>query len=279
MELRITTLSENTAARPGFLAAWGLSILVEVDELKILLDAGQSIIAVHNATLLGIDLCTIDKIVLSHGHSDHTGGLRGVLGRMRKEVEIIAHPDIWAPKYICFPGTEKYNYIGIPFRREELENLGASFTLTREPMWLREDTVITGEIPMKTEYEQVDPINFVKEGTEFHLDPLLDDRAVIIKTQQGLVVILGCAHRGTINTLRYAQELTGVESIYAVIGGTHLARSSEEQLELTIAELREMGVQKLGALHCTGLPATARLAQEFGEGLLFNNAGVCVSLP
>src|SRR4030043_74541 len=100
MELRITTLSENTAsARRRLLAEWGLSILVEVDNLEILLDTGQSISTVHNADALGIDLSQIDKIVLSHGHYDHTGGLWQVLGRMRKEIEVIAHPEVWASKY------------------------------------------------------------------------------------------------------------------------------------------------------------------------------------
>ena len=97
MEVKITTLSENTA-NYGFLAEWGLSILVEVEGLKILVDAGLSFSAVHNAQLMGIDLSSIDRIVLSHGHADHTGGLREVL-KIKHRVEVIAHPDVWASKY------------------------------------------------------------------------------------------------------------------------------------------------------------------------------------
>src|SRR4030066_2335598 len=97
MEIQITTLSEN-AANYGFLAEWGLSILVEVDGIRILMDAGLSFSAVHNAQLMGIDLATIDRIVISHGHADHTGGLREVL-KIKGETEIIAHPDILADKY------------------------------------------------------------------------------------------------------------------------------------------------------------------------------------
>ena len=99
MELYITTLSENTAGMGDFLAEWGLSILVETDESNVLLDTGKSISASYNADTLGIDLRRIDKVVLSHGHFDHTGGLRKVLLKMRKEVEIIAHPDVWGDKY------------------------------------------------------------------------------------------------------------------------------------------------------------------------------------
>ena len=87
MKLRITTLSENTANMGEFLAEWGLSILIETDEVNILLDTGSTISVCHNANTLGIDLNKVDKIVLSHGHYDHTGGLRQVLGRMKKEVQ------------------------------------------------------------------------------------------------------------------------------------------------------------------------------------------------
>ena len=279
MEIHITTLSENTAAIPGLLAEWGLSILAEVDGQKILLDAGLSNSTVHNALFLGMDLSTIDKIVLSHSHVDHTGGLRELLGTMRKQVEIIAHPDIWAPKYIKRPGEEDYRYIGIPFAREELEGLGASFVLDKEPVWITDHIVTTGEIPMLTDYEQIDPILYVREENDFRPDPLRDDRALVIKADLGLVVITGCAHRGIINTLRHAQELTGVEAIDTVVGGTHLIRAEAEQLELTIANLQEMGIQRLGVSHCTGAQASIRLAEEFGEIFFLNNAGTRFTVP
>ncbi len=279
MELRLTTLSENTAlARPrGLLAEWGLSILVEVDNLKILLDTGQSISTVHNAVALGIDLSQIDKIVLSHGHYDHSGGLRQVLGRVGEKIDVIAHPEVWAAKYAYNPNEGSYSYIGIPFQREELESLGATFRLTCEPVWLTENIVTSGEIPMVTDYETIDPGLCVKEGDEFRHDPLGDDQALFIKTEKGLVVILGCGHRGVINTLRHAQKLTGMELIHAVVGGTHLIRASEVQMELTIAELKEVGVQQLGLCHCTGMGAATRLTQEFGEGFLFNNVGTHIT--
>lgn len=276
MQLRITTLSENTAGRVGVLAEWGLSILVETDKLKILMDTGLSISVAHNAEVLGVDLSAIDRIVLSHGHLDHTGGLQDVLTKTG-EVEVIAHPDIFAPKYMRVGQVD--TYAGIPFSREELEALGASFNLSREPVWISDEIVTTGEIPMITEYEEIDPDLYVKVDGELVPDPLLDDRALIIKTDQGLVVILGCSHRGIINTVYHARDITGVELVHTVIGGTHLISASEERVILTAAALREFGLERLGVSHCTGLPAAAMLAQEFGDIFFFNNAGTRIRVP
>jgi 7,8-dihydropterin-6-yl-methyl-4-(beta-D-ribofuranosyl)aminobenzene 5'-phosphate synthase len=276
MEIKITTLNENTATR-GYLAEWGLSMLIEAEGVKVLFDTGMGSVAVHNAQLLGIDLATVDKIVISHGHHDHTGGLRDVLMRMNKEVEVIAHPDIWDSKYGRSQSHE--HYAGLPFRRELLESLGARFNLTREPVQITRRFFTTGEIPMLTDYEEIDTGLFDKKTGEMLPDELKDDQAVVIDSEYGLVVILGCAHRGIVNTLKHAQKLAGKELIYAAIGGTHLLNASRERLVRTAADLKAMGVQYLGASHCTGFEASAYLAQEFGERFFPNNSGSRWILP
>ncbi len=252
---------------------------METDTVSILLDTGRSISASHNVDILGVDLSKIDKVVLSHGHSDHTGGLRQVLSKMRKEVEIIAHPDIWLAKYARRQGQGD-RYIGIPFQRQELEGLGARFNLTTKPVKITDNIMTTSEIPMVTEFEEIEPNRFfVKEDSGWQPDKLLDDQALIMNTEQGLVVILGCAHRGIINTLYHAQQLTGVKQIHMVLGGCHLIGATEERIWLTIAALRELGVPRIGVSHCTGLPAAAIIAQEFGDNFFFNNAGTRTNLP
>lgn len=278
MEIRITTLSENTAGMGECLAEWGLSILVETEGAKILLDTGKSFSAVHNAEALGVDLYQIDRIVLSHGHSDHTGGLREVLRRMKKEVEIIAHPDIWQAKY-SRRKDETERFVGIPFQREELESLGARFHLTKQPVKNGQVITTTGEVPMVTGYEAVDSALFVKENAGLRPDPVMDDQALIVETELGLVIILGCAHRGMINTIYHAQKITGIEKIHAVIGGSHLINISEERLWQTIGALRELDVKKLGLCHCTDFPAASMLFNEFRESFFFNKAGTRFILP
>jgi len=276
VEVRITTLSENTA-NYGFLGEWGLSILVEANGKKILMDSGPSISTVYNADRMGIDLTGISTIVLSHGHADHTGGLLEVL-KKSNGAAVIAHPDIWTAKY-AQRGRDDFQYIGMPFSRKDLESCGARFIFSGKPVSLAEHITTTGEIEMLTDYEIIDSNLFVKDDGQMLPDKLADDLALVIDAEYGLVVILGCAHRGLINTLRHAQKITGKELIYAVIGGTHLFRADEERIERTIVDLKDMGIQKLGVSHCTGFAASARLAEEFADSFFLNNAGNKLTLP
>lgn len=273
MTIEITTLCENTASGAGFCAEWGLSILVKVDDISILFDTGMDSAVVKNAVKLGVNLSSIDYIVLSHGHADHTGGLHNVL-RVAGEKNIIAHPAIWEAKYTKRPYQEKKAYIGIPFNKEELENEGASFSYSKKPVEISKNIFTTGEIEEKVNFEYMEAVFFVQDKEKnISQDPLLDDLSLIINTEKGLVVILGCAHRGTINHIKKAQEITGQERVLAVVGGTHLGPASDKRIDKTIEYLRMLDVQKIGVSHCTGFHASMRLAQAFGDKFFLNNSG------
>jgi 7,8-dihydropterin-6-yl-methyl-4-(beta-D-ribofuranosyl)aminobenzene 5'-phosphate synthase len=226
---------------------------------------------------MGIDLTPVEHIVISHGHADHTGGLMEILERTGK-TRIIAHPDVWALKYSVLPGYPPRK-IGIPFSKEELEQKGGSIVLSKEPVWLTDHIVTTGEIPMVTGFETIDANLCVEENGRIVPDQLWDDRGIIIKTDSGLILFSGCAHRGIVNMLHHACEVTGMDRAYAVIGGTHLVRSSEERVYQTIEAFRKLGVSRIGVSHCTGQWSSAILAREFGSDIFFfNNAGTKMEL-
>ena len=276
-KLRIVTLSENTVAANGFHAEWGLSLYAETDEGNFLLDTGNGGSAVRNAERLGIGLGSIDKLVLSHSHADHTGGLRDFLQRRDKEIEVIAHPDVFGLTYVAKDGKNLFR--GIPFRREELESLGAKFTLTVAPMQLSANVLTTGEVPMVTDFEKVVDNVSRREGAQMVPDEVKDDLSIVLKTDHGLVVMLGCSHRGVVNHILHAQEITGVKRIHTVVGGCHLFNASAERIRKTVDALREFDVQQLGVSHCTGMKASAAMMQQFGERFYFNNAGSVKTVP
>jgi 7,8-dihydropterin-6-yl-methyl-4-(beta-D-ribofuranosyl)aminobenzene 5'-phosphate synthase len=277
MKLSLTTLCENTAGKVGIMAEWGLSILVQADGVNVLFDTGLNDAAVRNADKLGVDLRAVDTIVLSHAHADHTGGLREVLMRTGPK-EIIAHPAIWELKYVKRAYESKEAFIGVPFARAELEQLGASFTLRKDPVHITDTIVTTGEIGQTTDYEGIEPNFYVKEDGSLRKDPFPDDLALIVRTKEGLVIVLGCAHKGMISTIRHAQMITGEQRVHTVVGGTHLFPKTDEQIEKAIHALQEIGVQKIGVSHCTGFHASMRLAEVFGDTFFQNNAGTVYTL-
>ncbi len=275
MKLKITTLDENTASY-GYLAEWGLSFFIELDGIRVLFDAGMSSITIENARQAKIDLSSIDYMVLSHGHSDHTGGLQNLL-IYNREVSIIAHPDIWTHKYVL-ENDGKYVFCGIPFRPEELESRGARFHLSREPYKLTDNTYTTGEVAITNNYEQVESDLFVKVGENYQPDPMNDDQSLVICTDQGLVIITGCAHRGIVNTIHHAQEMTGEEHIHAVIGGFHLYQASEDRIDETMHDLDQLNIQKIAPCHCTGFHAIARIANAMPGKFLSLQSGTVLEI-
>lgn len=279
-QLTITTVSENTSTGRGLLGEWGLCMLVQAGGRKLLLDTGASDHVTRNLDTLKVDLSGLEAIVLSHGHYDHTGGLAAVLGRAGgAEVPVIAHPAIWGPKYSKNAKTGRYSFTGLPHRSEELERQGARFRLSKAPTWFGEDIAASGEEPMRTDFEAVMPSAFLKTEGGYVPDPLADDQSLYLRTDQGLVILLGCAHRGVVNIVHHARELMGTERVHMIVGGTHLHPASREQLERTIAALKDLEIQWLGVSHCTGMKASARLAAAFGERFFFNNAGTVIRFP
>ena len=276
------TLCENSVADLGFMGEWGFSVLIDFDGIKILFDTGTGLSVVHNTELFDIDLSTIDKIVLSHGHKDHAAGLIPVLKKIRsrepkKEIEIISHPALFDSKYFQRSADEEPFYQGVPFKIEEIKSLGGRFFFSEGPVWLGGDVATSGEVTMVNDYEIVDRGCLLRRETGFIKDPLNDDLALFLKTTLGLVIVVGCAHRGLINTIYHAQNVTGMDAVYMVVGGTHLAHSSEVQILSTIAELKKLGVKKLGASHCTGVTSACRLASELQSAFFYNNAGSAIT--
>jgi 7,8-dihydropterin-6-yl-methyl-4-(beta-D-ribofuranosyl)aminobenzene 5'-phosphate synthase len=262
--LKISVLVENTVSKPyGVLAEWGLSMLLDFGEELILFDTGQHGSLINNALVLGIDLRKITKVVLSHGHYDHTGGLLNFL-KLRGNVPVYAHSDLLTGHYIKDNGSDK-KYIGIPFRLEQLESAGANFYWFKEALEINPNLWLSGEVPRLTNFEKGDKRLLLFNSSGPIKDPIHDDLSLFYKTDKGLIVILGCAHSGLVNIIEHARQVTGQNKIRAIIGGTHLGPVDSAQQEGTIEFLKSLDLECLAPNHCTGLPMASRLASEFPD--------------
>lgn len=260
--LTVTVLAENTVQGLGLIGEHGLSLWVECAGTCVLFDTGQGLVLPHNVGRMNVDLGRADSIVLSHGHYDHTGGLSWALGRASR-ARLFLHPSALATRFACRDGASRE--VGMPGdARAAVHERLASVHWTREPAEIAPGIFVTGPIPRRTPFEDTGgPFFLDPQGTV--PDPIEDDQALWIETADGLVLLLGCAHAGVVNTLDYIGELTRRKPVRAIVGGMHLGAASDERMARTIESLRRQDPAGLWPCHCTGPVATCRWMTTFGH--------------
>jgi len=273
MKAKLTILCENTVGVPfGVIGEHGFACYVETAKGNYLFDTGQGFAIVHNAIALKKDLGAIEAIMISHGHYDHTGGLPAVL-QIKGRVGVYGHPDIFVERIYSSEG--KTRYIGMQHTRSYLESLGADFRLGDRMVEIGPGVFLTGEIPRKNQFEKGDAnmIACLANGEKIQPDPLKDDISLIIDSEKGLILVLGCAHAGMINIIEYAMEKMNCDKIHAIIGGTHLGFSSEEQFDETLKVIDKYEIDLFGVSHCTGLPKASMLHAKLKKRFFFGTVG------
>lgn len=265
----------------SLVAEHGLSLLVrtvgDIGDHTILLDTGynaQSII--HNMEWLGTDLATIEAIVISHSHMDHAGALYPLVEKIKRPIPLVAHPEIFAKPRLL--KTKDGQEIGFPdcYDRNRLISAGMELVESRDPTPTADGTIlVTGEVDRTTDFEKGMPGAYVEKEGQLQPDLIIDDQSLVVHLQgRGLVLITGCCHAGLINTIRYAQKITGVNDIHAVMGGFHLSGPAFAPIvEKTIDELQRLNPEVIIPMHCTGWKSTKRLAEAFGRAFILNSVG------
>jgi 7,8-dihydropterin-6-yl-methyl-4-(beta-D-ribofuranosyl)aminobenzene 5'-phosphate synthase len=267
--------------RGQLVAEHGLSLLLTVErggrKSSLIYDAGLSRgAAIHNMDVLEVRLPDLRAIVVSHGHTDHHGGLEGMVRRVgARGMPLVIHPEAWRERKVVFPTGAELHLP--PPSRQDLGREGVEVTEERQPSLLIDGTVlVTGQVERVTDFEQGFPLNYARTNGGWQPDPWIwDDQAVVVNLEgKGLVVLSGCSHSGAINAVRQAQRLTGEDRVHAFVGGMHLTGGIFERLiPPTLDELAAIAPRWLVPGHCTGWRATHEIARRLPEAYVQTSVG------
>ena len=285
--MKVTILTENTVYKRGFLGEHGLSMLLEAEGKRYLFDTGQTDVFLRNAERMKLDLEHLDGIIISHGHYDHCGGMRywarkqAALADSLPQIPIYIDRKAFEKKYSEHPKTGELLFSGIHEEAEAWMKQSADIHGTEQGRaTIARNVYLLSQIPFATDFESV-PARFWKERktegsgatTDFVADNMEDEQVLAIREAQGLCVFAGCAHPGIVNCLHYVQSSFPGEHIHAIVAGMHLKGCPPQQLQKTIQALRELEVDVVVPLHCTGLLAIAAIKEALGERCLLAEVG------
>ena len=278
MSLQLDIVCENTVGRPiAACGEHGFACLLQTSAGRWLFDTGSGETLLANLAALHLDPRNLDGIILSHGHYDHCGGLLTLL-RKTGPRRVYAHPEIFSTRF--WNGQHEQRDISLPFTRNELEAAGAEFVFIKYFAELAPGIHFSGEIAREAALETGDPhlVRRSDTGDSWTSDPFADDAALAIDTDKGLVILLGCAHAGLINTVEWFRQNLDEPRIHAIVGGTHLGPASDEQFSATVDYLARLEFDRLGVSHCTGQIRSAQLYAKFPNKVFFANVGTTVKI-
>ena len=265
-EYEITILATNIANFGG-VGEWSFSALLESNDESILFDTGfDENTVLHNANLLKKDLSKVEKVILSHFHGDHTGGLI----KLRKTF-MNKNPNAFSVVYVAKGFFEQRfdrdgnlrGFIGgfdeVTDFLNETKKIGITFKVINEPLEIARNLVLSGPVERIFEDVVVSPGFYVKNNGKLVDDLLKDDQSLGIRTKRGWYMMSGCGHAGMMNTAHKFQTIED-RDIFGAIGGFHLFRSSDKVISETANSLKDFGLKQLVGGHCTGIHAARTIA-------------------
>lgn len=258
------------------LSEHGLSILVETTEKgqknTYLMDGGYTRVGVpYNLEKMRLDLAPVEAIYISHNHVDHHTAMEDILKIIAKPTPVYIHPFAFNTKWIIYPKYKSGPHI---LNKGKLADLGARWQVSEQPQCIAPHLLTAGTISRTNDFEKIPPIfQYEKEG-KLEKDEIWDDGALIFNLRdKGLVVISSCAHAGIVNTVHHAKAITGIQKVYAVLGGFHLTGAPLPKVQRTIQELKALSPKFLCPMHCTGFDTMVKFKEAFPEEYIISSVG------
>lgn len=279
--MKVNILTDNIVRKCEILAEHGLSILIEHNDLNILFDTGQSDVFRKNAKTMDLDISKTDFIVLSHGHYDHCGGLihfpfDGI--NANSQINIYVQEEAFNKKYAYIESTGEYEEAGIPWDPEDYPLINNKIISPGAKMEVAPDIFICGRIQTSTEFEKVSPYLFHADEDNIIADPMIDEQMLVIDTEKGLCVFLGCSHPGIISCLNQLSRLFPGKKIYSLLAGMHLDSAEDNIVKKTISSLKEFGIEKVMPVHCTGIQVISEMKRAFEDNCFILYTGDTISI-
>ena len=276
MSIKIITLIENIKDDKGKLInEHGLSLYIEAYGKKILFDTGQTGDFVYNSEKLGVSLNNLDYVLMSHGHYDHTGGFRKLVENSDKKFELILGRSFFNKKYKTVEDGYKFN--GNSFDEDFIKENNIGLKYVDESFKIDENMEIFSQFKTSNNFEILNKKFLIKKGNEYISDEFYDEIVLTIKSDKGLIVVVGCSHIGIVNILEHISNETKMP-IYAVIGGSHLAQGDKNRINKTIEYLKKKKVSLIRLCHCTGEIAIKELDKSFKSEFKYNNTGNIIEI-
>ena len=278
---KISVLIDNSPRYDTYLkGCFGLSLWLEIESegtcKNVLFDVGPlSEPLLYNAEMMGLNVEDVDLIVLSHCHFDHTAALADVVERIGREVNILAHPEIFRSNFALKPDFMNYG-MGGRNGRAELERIGGNLILTRSPLEVFPGLMYTGEAERTAAFERSGGVSTFSLDARGNVvdDEQRDDVSLVLNVEdRGIVAVTGCAPAGPISILRHSIQVSGMDRIEGVIGGFHLLEAGSERVDETIAQMKVHAPNLIAPMHCTGLIPTAKIAMAFPDAFREMHAG------
>lgn len=255
-KIKVKILVDNCTAQANVLAEHGFSLLIEEGETKILFDTGATDVLIHNSGIYNLDLSEIDKVVLSHGHDDHTGGMKYFFPLNSK------------CSVVCGRG---YNVSRCGTRGTDI-SFPAELVIPEERLDIVDDVLQLSEsvYAVSARSSKLNNFSHISGFYRFpfantkEVDNFEDELFIVIRRGDGLVLCSGCSHRGIVNLIDLAEEKFSLP-VVSVLGGMHTVNDSEEQIKLLCEEIKTKSVTQVCCCHCTGVNSFARLMMNLPQ--------------